>query len=222
MRTKSSKNELGIFIKNNIPVVSSRDIAARFGKEHKNVLRDINNMECSDEFRRLNFEPSSYTNKQNKSQPEYLITKDGFTFLVMGFTGKEAAAFKEKYIAAFNYMAESLHDRGALRMSYRPMMDAIKEAHDDPRFYHYVNENNMIYKIVLGMDAKKYKEKMGLQEDIDIRDHITNKQKKIVLKLQEANTGLILVGIGYDERKELLKKLFLKYQTAFQNKALLC
>lgn len=217
MSTKTVKNELGIFVKNETPVVSSRDIAERFGKEHKNVLQSIDNLECSTNFRRLNFQPSSYTNKQNKSQPEYLITKDGFVFLVMGFTGKEAAIFKEKYISAFNYMAESLENRSNLKMSYLPMMNAIKEAHEDPKFYHYTNENNMIYRIVLGMDAKKYKEKLGLQKDTDLRDHITNEQKKIISRLQEANTGLILVGMNFNERKEMLINLFSKYQNLLQN-----
>lgn len=222
MRTKSSKNELGIFIRDNIPVVSSRDIAERFEKEHKNVLRDISNMDCSDGFRRLNFELSSYKTKQNKSQPEYLITKDGFAFLVMGFTGKQAAVFKERYITAFNYMTDSLLDRSALKTSYWPMMNAVKEAHLDPKFYHYSTENNLIYRIMFGVDAKKYRNKIGLTEDDDIRDHITNEEKKIMLKLQEANTGLLLVGMDYPERKEILTNLFLKYQRQLQPVTLLC
>lgn len=222
MHTKSSKNELGIFIRNNIPVVSSRDVAERFEKEHYTVLRAIENLECSEDFRHRNFAASSYISKQNKSQPEYLITKDGFAFLVMGFTGKKAALFKEKYIEAFNYLTESLRTRGALKTSYWPMMDAVKEAHEDPKFYHFSTENNLIYRIMFGVDAKHYREKIGLTEDDDIRDHISNKEKKIMLKLQEANTGLLLVGMDYKERKEMLTNLFTKYQKQLQSTALLC
>jgi Rha family phage regulatory protein len=169
--TKFVKNELGIFVKNETPVVSSRDIAERFRKEHKNVLQSIDNLECSAEFRRLNFQPISYRDAMNRSQREYLITKDGFVFLVMGFTGKEAAVFKEKYIAAFNYMQESLKYRHVLKISFSPMTDAIKEAHETPQFYHYTNEINMIYKIVLGKDAKTYRLEKGLSDDTDIKDH---------------------------------------------------
>jgi len=222
MRTKSSKNELGIFIKNDVPVVSSRDVAIRFNKEHFHVLRTIQNLECSEEFRASNFGLSSYTTKQNKSQPEYLMTKDGFVFLVMGFSGKEASVFKEKYIAAFNHMTSLLRDRNALKATYWPMMDAVKEAHKDPKFYHYSTENNLIYRIMFGMDAKSYREKMGLTEDDDIRDHITNEEKKIMLKLQEANTGLLRVEMDYKERKERLTNLFLKYQNQLQVATLLC
>lgn len=222
MRTTSAKNELGIFVIRDTPVVSSRVIAERFGKEHKNVLQAIENIECSDEFRRLNFQPSSYKNKQNKSQPEYLITKDGFAFLVMGFTGKEAAAFKEKYIAAFNYMAESLNYRHNMRISFRPMTEAIKEVHEEPKPHHYTNEINMIYRIILGMDAKHYKERVGLQKDSDLRDYITNEQKKLVDQLQITDTGLLNVGFDYNRRKELLTNFFMKSQSKTQNESLLC
>lgn len=222
MRTKTSKDELGVFIKNGVPVVSSRDIAERFGKEHFHVLRAIHNLECSDEFRQSNFGLSSYTNKQNKYQPEFLITRDGFAFLVMGFSGKEAALFKEKYIASFNNMAESLKYRHNMKISFNPMTDAIQEAHETPQPYHYTNEINMIYRIILGKDAKTYRLEMELDEDADLRDYITNEQKKLVDKFQLTNTGLIIVGMKYKERKELLTNLFSKYQTSIQNKCLMC
>ncbi len=101
-------------IKPNLEIVdgkvntTSLDVAEKFSKEHKNVLRDIEKIECSQAFRRLNFEPSSYKNEQNKKQPMFRITRDGFAILVMGFTGKKAMQWKEKYIAAFNRMEKEL------------------------------------------------------------------------------------------------------------------
>jgi Rha family phage regulatory protein len=89
-------------------IVTSLEISNHFGRQHKNVLRDIENLECSQEFRRLNFAPSSYNNSQNKAQPMYEITRDGFTFLCMGFTGSQAALWKERYIEAFNRMEAAL------------------------------------------------------------------------------------------------------------------
>ena len=68
------------------------------------------------------------------------MTKDGCVFLVMGFTGKEAALFKEQYIAAFNEMVEFIKNRTNMKISFRPMTDAIQEAHEDPKSYHYTNE----------------------------------------------------------------------------------
>lgn len=90
------------------PVTTSLLVAEKFEKDHKNVLRDIENLSCSDSFRRLNFAPSFYTSKQNKELLMYVMTKDGFTFLVMGYTGDKAGKFKEDYIGAFNKMEQSL------------------------------------------------------------------------------------------------------------------
>jgi Rha family phage regulatory protein len=85
-------------------VTTSLIISDVFDKHHKNILRAIERLECSEEFGRLNFEPSSYLNEQNKPQPMFNITRDGFMWLAMGFTGKPAAEFKEKFIEAFNAM----------------------------------------------------------------------------------------------------------------------
>ncbi|WP_201319105.1 Rha family transcriptional regulator [Paenibacillus sp. EPM92] len=95
-----------VFIENNRPVTDSLTVAGTFGKEHRRVLQDIRELECSEEFRLHNFVQSSYTNDQNREMPRYLITQDGFAFLVMGYTGKEAARFKEMYINEFNRMRE--------------------------------------------------------------------------------------------------------------------
>lgn len=87
---------------------SSMIVAEIFEKEHRNVLRSIQDLECSPEFRELNFELSSYKTLQNKSLPMYFITKDGFMMLAMGFTGEKATKFREKFIAAFNKMEKAL------------------------------------------------------------------------------------------------------------------
>lgn len=97
-----------VAVENEHAVTTSMRVAEVFGKEHKNVLRDIQNLECSDDFRKLNFEPSfiikQLPNNGSKKLPMYYITRDGFMFLVMGFTGKTAAKWKEAYIKAFNEM----------------------------------------------------------------------------------------------------------------------
>lgn len=83
-------------------------VAEKFGKEHNKVIRDIQNLSCSDEFRAANFGVSSYISLQNKELPMYVMTKDGFSFLVMGYTGVKAGMFKEEYIKAFNKMEETI------------------------------------------------------------------------------------------------------------------
>ena len=85
-------------------IVTSLDVAETFEKEHKRVLQDIRELGCSEEFGQHNFVPSSYTSIQNKKQPMYCMTRDGFTLLVMGYTGEKAMKFKEGYIRQFNAM----------------------------------------------------------------------------------------------------------------------
>ena len=102
-------------VNNNQIVVSSIDIAQQFGKRHDQVIRAIEEIECSPEFTQHNFVESF--RMQNTGQgakrkfKTYNITKDGFTFLVMGFTGKTAAQFKEAYINAFNQMLARINSK---------------------------------------------------------------------------------------------------------------
>ena len=99
---------LDLKIKEGHVIVTSKDIADSFGKEHKEVLRIIKNLSCSDKFRGWNYTPSTYISIQNKELPCFDITRDGFAFLAMGFTGPKASAFKETYIIEFNRMETTL------------------------------------------------------------------------------------------------------------------
>lgn len=84
-------------------VTTSLLVAQKFNKRHDNVLRDIETLSCSTEFRALNFEETPYVHPQNgRTYKSYQMTKDGFSFLVMGYTGELAGKFKEDFIAEFN------------------------------------------------------------------------------------------------------------------------
>ena len=83
-------------------------VAQAFEKEHKNVLQSIQNLECSREFNERNFQPVEYKDAKGEMRPAYRLTRDGFAFLAMGFTGKKAAAWKEKFLEAFNAMEAAL------------------------------------------------------------------------------------------------------------------
>ncbi len=88
--------------------VTSLDISNRFGKQHKDVLRAIRDLECSSEFNRRNFALVEYSDAKGEKRPAYELTRDGFVFLCMGFTGPQAALWKERYIQAFNDMEAAL------------------------------------------------------------------------------------------------------------------
>lgn len=87
-------------------------VAKSFEKEHKHILRDIAQIiSKSENFGQSNFGPSSYINKQNKQQPMYLMTKQGFSILAMGFTTEKAFEFKIKYIQKFEEMERLINSR---------------------------------------------------------------------------------------------------------------
>lgn len=90
-----------------LPVVTSRQVAEDFGKEHKNVLQTISNLAAENSAVKNMMIESTYENR-GKQYPEYLLTRDGFSLLVMGFTGSKALSWKLKYIEAFNKMEEHI------------------------------------------------------------------------------------------------------------------
>lgn len=130
---------------------TSLQVAELFGKRHDNVLQSIQRLECSPEFCALNFQETSIDTIQPnggvRSSPAYRLTKDGFVFLAMGFTGKESARFKEAYITAFNDMERQLRTQDpalglraadmlaktakALRDSGIPKQQALAQALDE-------------------------------------------------------------------------------------------
>lgn len=92
---------------NGEPVVSSRQIAENFGKEHKTVLRSIEELAAQNCAAKSMFYETTFENR-GKQYPMYLMNRDGFSLLVMGFTGKAALEWKLKYIQAFNAMEKQL------------------------------------------------------------------------------------------------------------------
>lgn len=104
-------------------LTSSRKIAGKFSKRHADVIRAIQEMELPDSYRERNFALSSYKNDQGKALPEYIITKDGFSLLVMGFTGKKALQFKVDFIEAFNQMESALKSETWMLQALVPHTD---------------------------------------------------------------------------------------------------
>ncbi|EFA4608817.1 transcriptional regulator [Escherichia coli] len=113
MATIPTLSQPDVTIENGRAVTTSVAVAEFFRKLHKNVIQKIEALECSSEFTELNFKPSEYTDSTGRKLPMYQITKNGFVFLVMGFTGKKAAAFKEAYIAEFDRMEAELRQNNA-------------------------------------------------------------------------------------------------------------
>lgn len=122
-----------IAVVNGTPTTTSRDIAETFGKPHKDVLTRIRALDCSPEFNQRNFSPVEYTDAKGEKRPEYRITRDGFAFLCMGFTGAQAAKWKERYIATFNKLADKVAARIAAPLKAAPLVLAAPEPGIDVR-----------------------------------------------------------------------------------------
>lgn len=95
------------------PVADSRMIADHFSRNHKDVLRAIDRAvaETDEEFNGRNFAPVTYTDKKGQDRRAYELTRDGFSYVVMGFTGQAASKWKVRYISAFNAMERELAAR---------------------------------------------------------------------------------------------------------------
>ena len=193
-------------------VVSSLDVAETFGKDHKNILRDIRQLECSDEFRRLNFEQSEYLNEQNHKQPMCYMTRDGFTILVMGYTGEKAMRFKEAYIKQFNAIEKTLQgklierEKGiAVRQS---LTKALQQSTENERMHGhaYSTYTNCIYKVLFGKNTKQLREEFGIGQKENLRDYLSEEQLRAIQSMECLVSGLVDCGWGYNQIREFIQK----------------
>lgn len=200
--------EFQLYEKKDMPFCSSLQVAEEFDKNHQHVLRDIRELDCSDDFRKSNFGRTSQKinmpNGGTRQETLYLMTRDGFMFLVMGYRGSKAAAIKEAVIKRFNDMEAFIKKYILARDDYLPFTQAIKDAHDEPHSYHYFNEYDMINRIVLGCSAKQFKEQHGLGNVPSIRPFLSDSQYKTIRKLQVEDIRLLYRGVSYDDRKARL------------------
>ena len=211
MKELIPKNEYGLFAdKKDIVRVNSLYVAEFFGKNHKEVLRDIRNIAApnsglSKEFAERNFALGSYKDKQNQKRPCYYLTRDGFTILVMGYTGKKALRFKELYIRRFNEMEELIKSLVKAKTEFPLLTENIKLLHEKPKPYHFSNECDMINRIVLGKSAKQFRLENNLENGTSIRPYLTEVQINLIEKLQKVDIGLLVAFPNYEDRKRHLE-----------------
>lgn len=191
-------------------IATSLDISETFGKEHKRVLQDIRELECSEDFRRHNFVQSSYVNSQNKKQPMYYVTRDGFTLLAMGYTGEKAMKFKEGYIRQFNAMEKLLigkikeREKGiAVRQAFTK---AIQQSSENERMHGhaYSTYTDVIYKSIFGKNAKQLREEFGITKKESMRDYFSEEELVKVQNAEMLVSALVGYGWGYNEIKEFI------------------
>lgn len=204
--------EIVKFGKEERAVCTSLDVAETFEKEHKHVLRDIRELGCSEEFNQSNFGLISYIDSMNRKQDAVVMTRDGFTLLVMGYTGALAMKFKEAYIKQFNAMEAALRgklierEKGiAVRQS---LTKALQQSTEDARMHGhaYSTYTNCIYKVLFGMNAAQLREKFHLGKKDSLRDCFTQEELRAVQSMECLVSGLVDCGWEYDRVKEFIQQ----------------
>ena len=204
------EDEFGVFAdQGGVARVDSLFVAATFEKQHYNVLRDIgritaSNSGLSPEFIALNFEGNTYRDARGRKLPRYLLTRDGFTMLVMGYTGPKAMHFKELYIQRFNEMEQCVRSLLSARQEFPMLTEMICRLHESPKAYHFSNEADMLNRIVLGMSAKQFRLANGIEKGQSIRPYLTAKQIHALDRLQHLDYGLLYSCPDFQQRKQLL------------------
>ena len=200
---------------------TSRKIAEVFEKRHSDVLRDIENLHCSNNFTKRNFALSSYKDISGKLNKEYVITRDGFTMIAMGYTGERAMEFKEKYINAFNFMENELKRIYAERKQWEIerakgvlvrhiLTDTIKiKITESPnKKFMYPNYTKLIYRAIFGKPFKELQKEFGIKPKESLRDYLTGEQLKEVEQMEMLVSSLIGIGMGYNEIKGFIEERY--------------
>lgn len=197
-------------------VTTSLKVAEVFEKDHRHVLESIRNLTAEKSAAKF-FIETSYTNR-GKEYPMYEMDRDGFSLLVMGFTGDKALQWKIRYIEAFNAMESELkriyterqqwqieRDKGVVIRHI--LTDTIKmKITDSPhKIFAYPNYTNLIYRTLFGKSAKELEKEMGVKARENLRDYFTGEALSRVQSMEMLVSSLINCGWGYKEIKEFIQ-----------------
>lgn len=197
--------------KEEVTVATSLDVAETFNKRHSDVLRDIDNLNCSKEFTERNFALSSYKDASGKSNKMQYMTRDGFTILVMGYTGEKAMKFKEAYINQFNNMEKLLHEKFVERqkgITVRHIVtDMIKQSKENERMHGHAYSlyTDMIYKALFDKSAKQFREEFSINKTDSLRDYFTSEELRAIQSKEMLVSSLIDCGWGYEQIKNFIQ-----------------
>ena len=192
--------------------VTSLDVAETFGKAHDKVMRDIRELGCSQEFNAANFGDISYVDSAGRTQKAYAMTRDGFTLLVMGYTGDLAMRFKEAYIKQFSAMEIALRGKMIEREKgiavRQALTKALQQSTEDQRMHGhaYSTYTNCIYKALFGVNAKQLREKRGIGPKALLRDGLTAEELQAVQSTERLVSGLIDCGWEYEAIKAFIQQ----------------
>lgn len=206
--------------KEEILTANSRDVAEHFEKDHKHVLESIRNLTAENSATKSMFIETSFESR-GKFYPQYELTRDGFSLLVMGFTGSKALEWKLKYIEAFNEMERELKrlfeerkrteiERAKGIIIRHVLTDTIKmKIADSPnKKFAYPNYTKLIYRTIFGKSLKELQADFGVKPKETVRDYMTAEQLKEVESMEMLVSSLINLGMSYDEIKSFIQQKY--------------
>ncbi len=188
--------EVNLNIKENKVFINSLDLAKVFNKNHRHILQTTKNQPQND-FTESNFILSTYKDKKGELRPCYNLTRDGFSLLVMGFTGEKAYKWKIEFIKAFNEMEKRLrnieyekHDKLAFRQSlgYKSQLKQQKE--------HYENKIKALQYDLENKNELSFKRKLSQKELLELRKILARDYG--ILCMKEWEMSLVAEKIGKD------------------------
>ncbi|EAI9716337.1 phage antirepressor Ant [Campylobacter coli] len=207
--------EVNLNIKENKVFINSLDLAKVFNKNHRHILQTTKNQPQND-FTESNFILSTYKDKKGELRPCYNLTRDGFSLLVMGFTGEKAYKWKIEFIKAFNEMEKRLrnieyekHDKLAFRQSlgYKSQLAQQKEKYE-----------NKIKALKYDLENKKelsFKRKLSKEELLELRKILAKDYG--ILCIKEWEMSLVAEKIGKDTVFEAVLNKLEKELNYWQN-----
>lgn len=224
------------------PLTTSRKVAEKFNKEHREVIYAIEGrtsegaLDIKDKNRGIistliesgnshveNYFILSEYERRGKKYKEYLITRDGFTLLAMGFHGAEAMKWKVEYIDAFNAMEAEIkriyterqqwqieRDKGVVIRHILTDTIKMKIADSPHKRFAYPNYTNLIYRTLFGNSAKELEQEYGVKPKEYLRDYFTGSDLEKVQSMEMLVSSLINCGWGYEQIKSFISENSMK------------
>ena len=184
-------------------------LAEGAGVMHKAVIQLINShLDDVKAFGRVEFQMRPLQTKGGVQKTKICrLNEEQATFVIsMMKNTKNVVALKKELVRQFYEMKKLISTMVEARQDFPLLTETIRQAHEEPKPYHYTNEVDMINRLVLGMSAKQYREAHGIPKGESIRPHLTKEQLKQIDTLQKIDVGLVLVVPEFEKRKKELMK----------------
>jgi phage regulator Rha-like protein len=157
---------------------------------------------------------ASYKDSTGRKLPMFALDKRLTLVLVSGYNTILRSRIIDRWQELETRHALNISARHYSRVEHRPMTDAIKDAHSEPKAYHFSNEADMINRIVLGSSAAKFRASHEIEKDDSLRDYLTTQQIVAVQDLQNLNTAMIRIEMSFDDRKAKLNEIYRRKHSA--------